>query len=99
MRLRLGSGDLDGTKGVYHVNAVDEVTQWQVLGATAQISEAWLLPGAGSDDRTVSVSHPRLSLRQRQRVHQPYGGQATGEAAGGTDRSEERRVGKECRSR
>jgi len=23
-------GDLDGTKGVYHINAVDEVTQWQV---------------------------------------------------------------------
>jgi len=37
-------GDLDGTKGLYHVNAVDEVTQWQVVGATAHISEAWLLP-------------------------------------------------------
>src|SRR5207249_10336887 len=37
-------GDLDGIKGVYHINAVDEVTQWQVEGATAQISEAWLLP-------------------------------------------------------
>ena len=29
---------------MYHINAVDEVTQWQVVGATAQISEAWLLP-------------------------------------------------------
>ena len=37
-------GDRDGVKGVYHVNAVDEVTQWQVVGATAQISEAALLP-------------------------------------------------------
>ena len=37
-------GDLDGAKGLYHINAVDEVTQWQVVGATAQISEAWLLP-------------------------------------------------------
>lgn len=37
-------GDLDGAKGVYHINAVDEVTQWQVVGATAQISEAHLLP-------------------------------------------------------
>jgi hypothetical protein len=37
-------GDLEGAKGVYHINAVDEVTQWQVVGATAQISEAWLLP-------------------------------------------------------
>jgi hypothetical protein len=37
-------GDQDGSKGVYHLNAVDEVTQWQVVGATEQISEAWLLP-------------------------------------------------------
>ena len=37
-------GDLDGVKGVYHINAVDEVTQWQVVGATAAISEAWLEP-------------------------------------------------------
>jgi transposase InsO family protein len=37
-------GDREGMKGVYHINAVDEVTQWQVVGATAQISEAWLLP-------------------------------------------------------
>ena len=37
-------GDQDGVKGVHHINAVDEVTQWQVMGCTAQISEAWLLP-------------------------------------------------------
>jgi transposase InsO family protein len=37
-------GDLEGTKGVYHITAVDEVTQWQVMGAAEQISEAHLLP-------------------------------------------------------
>jgi transposase InsO family protein len=37
-------GDLDGTKGVYHINAVDEVTQWQVVGSVEHISEAWLEP-------------------------------------------------------
>ena len=37
-------GDLEGTKGVYHINAVDEVTQWQVVGAVRQISEAYVLP-------------------------------------------------------
>lgn len=37
-------GDRDRMKGVYHINTVDEVTQWQVLGAAEQISEAWLLP-------------------------------------------------------
>jgi hypothetical protein len=37
-------GDSEGVKGLYHINAVDEVTQWEVVGATAQISEAWLIP-------------------------------------------------------
>jgi hypothetical protein len=37
-------GDRDGVKGLYHINAVDQVTQWQVIGATPHISEAWLLP-------------------------------------------------------
>jgi transposase InsO family protein len=37
-------GDREGVKGVDHINAVDEVTQWQVVGATGQISEAYLLP-------------------------------------------------------
>ena len=37
-------GDQDGVKGLYHINAVDQVTQWQVVGATPHISEAWLLP-------------------------------------------------------
>jgi transposase InsO family protein len=37
-------GDQDGSKGVYHLNAVDEVTQWQVVGAVEQISERWLQP-------------------------------------------------------
>lgn len=37
-------GDWDGTKGVYHINAVDTVTQWQVVGCAGKISEAFLLP-------------------------------------------------------
>ena len=37
-------GDRDGVKGVYHINAVDEVTQWQVVACVPQISEAWLAP-------------------------------------------------------
>ena len=37
-------GDQDGHKGVYHINAVDEVTQWESVAATPQISELWLLP-------------------------------------------------------
>jgi transposase InsO family protein len=37
-------GDREGEKGVYHINAVDEVTQWEVVGCTAKISERYLLP-------------------------------------------------------
>jgi transposase InsO family protein len=37
-------GDQDGNKGLYHINAVDEVTQWEIVAATPQISELWLLP-------------------------------------------------------
>jgi transposase InsO family protein len=37
-------GDQDGVKGVYHINAVDQVTQWEVVAAVEQISEAFLLP-------------------------------------------------------
>lgn len=37
-------GDWDGSKGVYHINAVDAVTQWQVVGCASKISEIHLLP-------------------------------------------------------
>jgi len=37
-------GDPPEGKGIYHINAVDEVTQWEVVLATPRISEAWLMP-------------------------------------------------------
>ncbi|MFO1301268.1 MAG: transposase family protein [Burkholderiaceae bacterium] len=37
-------GDRDGAKGVYHINAVDCVTQWEVVASCERISEAYLLP-------------------------------------------------------
>jgi hypothetical protein len=37
-------GDKEKQKGVYHVNLVDEVTQWQVVLAVEGISEKFLLP-------------------------------------------------------
>lgn len=37
-------GDLDKVKGVYHINLVDETTQWQVVGCVEGISERFLLP-------------------------------------------------------
>ncbi len=37
-------GDFDGIKGLYHINAVDCVTQWEVVASVQTISEAHLLP-------------------------------------------------------
>lgn len=37
-------GDWDGVKGVYHINAVDTVTQWQVVGCAPRINVANLQP-------------------------------------------------------
>ena len=37
-------GDQDGIKGVYHINAVDTVTQWQLVATCERISEIFLLP-------------------------------------------------------
>jgi hypothetical protein len=37
-------GDWEEAKGVYHINAVDTVTQWQVVGCVGQIGEQHLRP-------------------------------------------------------
>lgn len=37
-------GDFDGIKGLYHINAVDCVTQWQVVASVQTIAECHLLP-------------------------------------------------------
>jgi transposase InsO family protein len=77
-------GDRDGVKGVYHINAVDEVTQWQVVGATAQISEAALLPvleavlkqfpfrirGFHSDNGSEFINHTVAALLNKLLIEQ-----------------------------
>lgn len=45
--LRLDSvhqGDQDGLKGIYHINAVDCVTQFEAVATCERISEAFLIP-------------------------------------------------------
>jgi len=37
-------GDLDKVKGVYYINAVDEVTQFQIVCSVERISEQYLVP-------------------------------------------------------
>jgi transposase InsO family protein len=37
-------GDLDRRKGVYHINSIDEVTQFEVVCTVEKISERYLIP-------------------------------------------------------
>jgi hypothetical protein len=37
-------GDKNGKKGVYHINSVDIVTQWEVVGSVEKITERYLVP-------------------------------------------------------
>jgi len=37
-------GDRGGEKGVYHINTVDEVVQWEVVGAVEKITDEHLIP-------------------------------------------------------
>jgi hypothetical protein len=37
-------GDLDKQKGVYYINMVDEITQWEIIGCVEGISEEFLMP-------------------------------------------------------
>jgi len=47
-------GDRDGQKGVYHVNTVDEIVQWEVAGAAEKITDTHLLPLLGK----IIASYP-----------------------------------------
>jgi len=47
-------GDRDGQKGVYHINTVDEIVQWEVAGAAEKITDTHLLPLLGK----IIVSYP-----------------------------------------
>jgi len=37
-------GDRDGEKGFYHINIIDEVVQWEVVGAVEKITDEHLIP-------------------------------------------------------
>ena len=72
----------DGEKSVYHINAVDEVTQWEVLGCLPKISEHYLIPVLGvmiaqfpfcllgfhSDNGSEYINDPVASLLEKLRA-------------------------------
>ncbi|MCU7889905.1 MAG: integrase, partial [Candidatus Thiodiazotropha sp. (ex Lucinoma aequizonata)] len=53
-------GDLDGIKGVYHINAVDEVTQFQCVFSVERISERFMIPTL--KEIMVTLSFPILGF-------------------------------------
>jgi transposase InsO family protein len=75
-------GDWDGTKGLYHINAVDCVTQWQVVATVQTISEAHLLPvieqmlaqfpflilGFHADNGSEYVNHRVAAMLEKLRI-------------------------------
>jgi hypothetical protein len=75
-------GDQDGLKGVYHINAVDIVTQWELVAAVELISEAYLLPvialllegfpfvirGFHSDGGSEFINHKTAKFLEKLRV-------------------------------
>jgi transposase InsO family protein len=75
-------GDQDGIKGLYHINAVDCVTQWEVVATVQTISEAHLLPvieqmleqfpfailGFHADNGSEYVNHRVAEMLEKLRV-------------------------------
>lgn len=75
-------GDQDGVKGVYHINAVDCVTQFQLVATCEKISEAYLLPvirqlleefpfvilGFHADNGSEYINYQVAALLERLRV-------------------------------
>ncbi|SCK24044.1 Integrase core domain-containing protein [Variovorax sp. HW608] len=75
-------GDFDGAKGLYHINAVDCVTQWQVVASVQTIAENHLLPvieqmlaqfpfeilGFHADNGSEYVNHRVAAMLEKLRV-------------------------------
>lgn len=75
-------GDQDGAKGVYHINAVDCVTQFEIVATCERLSEAYLLPvietmlgsfpfkilGFHADNGSEYINHVVARLLEKLRV-------------------------------
>ncbi|VAW50047.1 Integrase, catalytic region [hydrothermal vent metagenome] len=54
-------GDQDKVKGVYHINAVDEVTQFEIVCSVEKISEQYLMPAL--EEMLKSLPHVERYLK------------------------------------
>lgn len=68
-------------KGVLHINAVGEVTQYLDVGTVENTSKDFLLPVLEGLRQAFPFPAPRLPLRQRLRVDQPHRGGAAAQTA------------------
>lgn len=80
-------GDTDTEKGVYHINMVDEVTQWEVPWATEQISEScmkvvldqalplfpWVIRNYHSDNGGENINYTVATLLKKLTITQTKG--------------------------
>ncbi len=76
-------GDINSLKGVYHINAVDEITQWEIIASVERISEAYLVSvlegmlvqfpfiirGFHSDNGSEFVNHVVAKLLNKLLIH------------------------------
>ena len=77
-------GDRDGEKGIHVINLVDEVTQFEHVGAVAKITEACLLPvleqmlvtlpftvlGFHADNGSEYINHQVAAMLNKLHIHQ-----------------------------
>ena len=63
-------GDRDGVKGTYAINLIDEVTQFEHIGAVARDRRGVFDPRDGRTARHAAVRRAGLPCGQRLRIHQ-----------------------------
>ena len=77
-------GDFNQKKGVYHINLVDEVTQWELVGCVPQITDEYLEPllttlleafpflisNFHSDNGGEYINHTVAAILERLRIKQ-----------------------------
>jgi len=75
-------GDQDGVRGLYHINAVDCVTQFEIVATCERLSEAYLLPvieaqlasfpfkilGFHADNGSEYINHTVAAMLEKLRV-------------------------------
>jgi hypothetical protein len=74
-------GDFEGVEGVYLINAADEITQFEFVGAVARISEVFLLPMLASMLEFFRFAIRGFHSRQWLGVHQLSSGQTARQTA------------------